>query len=911
MPKKILIKILSFILRLIFRVRYKVKVEGLDKIQKLLKSNKPVVILPNHPAMTDPLLVYSILGQTCPIKPIMDERFYHQKGIQWLFKLIDVVPIPDFEIVVNEWKAKQGEMVYQNVRRSLDRNEKVIIYPSGGLKRSAKEYLGGKSFVHRLISEDPNLEIVLVRTTGLWGSSFSRALIGESPNFWNQLKTSIKYTFKNLIFFMPKRDVKVEFSLLPSDFPYQVSKIQFNRYLENWYNQYTYDGVVEHQERVNLVPYLFYDKMGSTPKPFVFSTASLNRDVEVPESMREIIYEKLSKMTGKPKSQIKDDHDLAVDLGCDSLDISNLIAFLDLKFGIDKKISSIDLEHVFDLFLVALNKKSPKAREFEPKEMLRGWTQSQVAGIKKVEILGDTIPEAFIERMKRQGNNEVFADETTTLNGKKALISTIILANKIKQLEGRYVGVMLPSSIGSTLILFATMLAGKVPVMINWTSGSRSTDHIIQSLGIKSVITARKFLDRVAHIELGCMDSYLVLAEDLKADVSIGDKIMGALTSLRSSKGILSYFGVESLSNEMNACILATSGTESHPKSVPLTHKNLITNMEDFDEIIYPYEAKTALSALPQFHSFGLTALTLFPILSGVRTYFSPDPTDASRLAREIKAWQVDMTALTPSFYANLLSAQEDGQLDSLRVCFTGAEKAPKILLTEFTRINPEARLLEGYGITECSPVLTAQRFRDDVKVGVGKPLNRVDLIIIDREELKILDKGIDGEICARGPSIFKGYLEKDIKSPFVLINGKSYYRTGDLGQIDHDGNLVLKGRLKRFTKVGGEMVNLPLIEEILINTAKGLGWFTQMKKIDNPFVVIPLEKEGEKTELILVSVLDTKLDEVNKLLFQAGLPKYCRMHYVVKVADMPLLGSGKVNLRAITELAIREVAKC
>jgi acyl-[acyl-carrier-protein]-phospholipid O-acyltransferase/long-chain-fatty-acid--[acyl-carrier-protein] ligase len=110
---------------------------------------------------------------------------------------------------------------------------------------------------------------------------------------------------------------------------------------------------------------------------------------------------------------------------------------------------------------------------------------------------------------------------------------------------------------------------------------------------------------------------------------------------------------------------------------------------------------------------------------------------------------------------------------------------------------------------------------------------------------------------------------------------------------------------------VGGEMVNLPLIEEILINTAKGLGWFTQMKKIDNPFVVIPLEKEGEKTELILVSVLDTKLDEVNKLLFQAGLPKYCRMHYVVKVADMPLLGSGKVNLRAITELAIREVAKC
>ncbi|MBM3195351.1 MAG: AMP-binding protein [Chlamydiae bacterium] len=908
MIRDIFIRILSFLLRRLFSLRYRVRVEGLDEIKKILTSDKPVVVLPNHPAMTDPLLLYSILGQIASLKPVMDERFYYQKGVHWLYRLIHVVPIPDFEIVVNEWKARQGELVYQNIRRSLDRGEKVIIYPGGGLKRSPKEYLGGKSFVHRLLSEDPNLEVVLIRTTGLWGSSFSRAIIGDSPNFWKTLKRSFFYLLQNGIFFMPKREVKIEFSSLPADFPYQVSKIQFNRFLENWYNQYKYLDATDSQERPNLVPYLFWDKKGSTPKAFVFSPQTLNKDVEVPQEMREIIYEKLSKMTGRPKVQIKDEQDLAVDLGCDSLDLSNLITFLDLKFGIDKKISSLDLVHVFDLFLVSLQKKVPKAREMQSKDMLRGWKEKNVEGMKKVEILGKTLPQSFVERMKRVGGKEILADETATLTGKKALIATILLANKIRKLEGRYIGIMLPASLGSTLILFATMLAGKVPVMINWTSGSRSTDHVIHTLSIKSVLTARKFLDRVAHIELGAMEPYLVFAENLKAKISIFDKIKGFILSSKPTRSILSHFGIESLSNEMNAVVLSTSGTESHPKSVPLSHKNLIANMEDFEDIIYPYEPQSGLCALPQFHSFGLTAMTLFPILNGVRTYFSPDPTDSPRIVQEIQAWGIDLLALTPSFYANLLASSESGQLDSIRICFTGAEKAPQALITNLYKINPNAKLVEGYGITECSPVLSAQRFRDENRVGVGKALNKIELLVVDREDLRPLPQGEDGEILAQGPSVFKGYIEKDIKSPFVLINGKSYYRTGDFGHLDSEGNLILKGRLKRFTKVGGEMVNLPLIEEILTNTAKGLGWFSGMRKIDNPFVVIPIEREGEKTELVLMSVVETTLDEVNKILFQSGLPKYFRMHHVVKVSDMPLLGSGKVHLRALTDLAYKEI---
>jgi acyl-CoA synthetase (AMP-forming)/AMP-acid ligase II len=906
--RNIFIKFLSFLLRRLLSLRYRVRLEGLDEIKKILKSNKPVLVLPNHPAMTDPLLVYSILGQIASLKGVMDDRFYYQRGVIWLFKCIGVMPVPDFEVVVNEWKARQGELVYQNIRRSLERNEKVLIYPGGALKRSAKEYLGGKSLVHRLLSEDPNIEVILIRTTGLWGSSFSRAIIGDSPNFWETIKRSIGLLCKNCIFFMPKRDVRIEFSRLPPDFPYQVSKIQFNRYLENWYNQYKYPDGTESQERTNLVPYLFWDKKGSTPKAFVFNTQTLNQDVEVPKEMREIVFDKLSKITGRPKVQIRDDQDLGIDLGCDSLDISNLITFLDLKFGIDKKISSLDLIYVFDIFLVALQKKVPKAREMQSKDMLRGWKNKNVLGTKKIEILGKTIPQAFVERMKRLAGQEIIADETVTLTGKKALIATILLANKIRKLEGRYVGVMLPATVGSTLIIFATMLAGKVPVMINWTSGSRSTDHVIHTLSIKSVLTARKFLNRVVHIELGALEPLLVFAENLKLRMSILDKFKALLLSSKPTKSILAHFGIESLSDEMNAVVLCTSGTESHPKSVPLSHKNLIANIEDLEDVIYPYESKNFLSALPQFHCFGLTVKTLLPILSGIRVYFSPDPTDSPRIVQEIQAWDTDLLALTPSFYANLLASSDPGQLDTLRICITGAEKAPQALIDNLYQKNPNAKLMEGYGITECSPVLTAQRYRDEKHIGVGRALSKIELIIVDREKLIPIAQGQDGEILARGPSIFKGYIEKDIKSPFIMVNGKSYYRTGDFGHLDPEGNLILKGRLKRFTKIGGEMVNLPLIEEVLTNNARVLGWFNSMRKIDNPFVVIPIEKEGEKTELVLISIVDTNVDEVNKILFQSGLPRYFRMHHVLKVSDIPLLGSGKVHLRALTDLAIKEV---
>ena len=263
---------------------------------------------------------------------------------------------------------------------------------------------------------------------------------------------------------------------------------------------------------------------------------------------------------------------------------------------------------------------------------------------------------------------------------------------------------------------------------------------------------------------------------------------------------------------------------------------------------------------------------------------------------------------LTPSFYANLLATSQPSQLDSLLVCITGAEKAPQTLISNFKNICPKAKLIEGYGITECSPILCMQRFSDDEPKGVGHPLKQVEIMIVDKEDLRPLAQGEDGEILAHGPSIFKGYLEKDIQSPFVLINGKSYYRTGDFGHQDAEGNLFIKGRLKRFTKVGGEMVNLPLIEKVFTNMAIDAGKFDGIAKTDYPFVVIPIEKEGENPRLILMSTVEITIDEVNKILFESGFPRFYKLHHVVKVSNMPVLGSGKIHLKALTDLAFNQV---
>jgi long-chain-fatty-acid--[acyl-carrier-protein] ligase len=264
---------------------------------------------------------------------------------------------------------------------------------------------------------------------------------------------------------------------------------------------------------------------------------------------------------------------------------------------------------------------------------------------------------------------------------------------------------------------------------------------------------------------------------------------------------------------DARAVILFTSGSEKAPKAVPLTHRNILSNQRGALAVLGATRRDVVLGFLPVFHSFGFTMTGLLPLLAGVRVLHHPDPTDASGLARKIAAYKPTLLVGTPTFVGHILERARPGELDSLRLIIVGAEKCPPGLFEKCRQVAPRAQLLEGYGVTECSPVVAVNRPEANRPGTVGQPLPGVDVRVVDVETGGVLPPGKMGILLVSGPSVFPGYLGEET-SPFVERDGKRWYVTGDLAEIDADGFIYFRGRLKRFLKAGGEMISLPALEE-------------------------------------------------------------------------------------------------
>ena len=207
--------------------------------------------------------------------------------------------------------------------------------------------------------------------------------------------------------------------------------------------------------------------------------------------------------------------------------------------------------------------------------------------------------------------------------------------------------------------------------------------------------------------------------------------------------------------------------------------------------------------------------------------FILPDPTDGKQLAETVKKWGGSIICGAPTFLKGMLRAGTPAHFASLRLCVTGAEKAPSELykLAETLGLD-EQKLLEGYGITECAPVLTMNR-PGRKPCGVGQPLEGIELKVVHPETCASVQEGEEGLVLARGPNVFGGYLNRDVASPFVTIEGKQWYKTGDLGHLDQEGRLIISGRQKRFIKVAGEMISLAAIEDALLEMAAQKEWLT------------------------------------------------------------------------------------
>lgn len=895
--------LLAYFLRIAFWFRYRVTIKGFDKLNPET-LNKPggILFLPNHPTVfVDPSMITIAVWPKYPIRAMIVEYMYYMPVINQVMSFLDALPVPNFSTSNNSVKKKKIEKVTRTVIEDLRNKKNFLIYPAGRTKQTGYEAIEGASAVHRIVQDVPEVNVVLVRIKGLWGSSFSRAHSGKAPMMLPTIFQGMKHVFKNLLFFTPRREVVIEFEPNPPNFPFQSSRMEFNKYLEEWYNRP--DGLQKQQgdhpgDSLVLVPYSIWDKkLPEIVQEKIVDDSDLHL-ADISADVRKRVIDKIVELTERDPATIRLDMDLNVDLGMDSLDTSEIIAFLQDQFDVEK-VKSTDLTSVGKVMAIAAKQVQCESAEDEEEDAnISQWKQPQTHSIATLPE-GETMPEVFLNNCARMGSAIACGDmKAGVLSYSQLKMRAIVLAEYIRHLPGEYIGIMLPSSLAASLTVLACQIAGKIPLMVNWTVGSRHLQAVADLSKVQVVLSSWTFIDRLQNVNLEGIEDYLVMLEDVRGKIGIGTKLKAALLSKLPTKSILKWFNIQNKTKDDKAVLLFTSGTESLPKGVPLSHGNILSNQRAMVESLHIYSDDVIFSVLPPFHSFGFTVSGTLGLLAGVRVAYSPDPTDGIRMAKEFEKWGVTIMCGAPTFIKTLLKAARPEQLASMRLCVSGAEKTPADLVQLLEKLQKSKCLIEGYGITECSPVLTFNG-SGDLKKGVGKPVSGVEICIVDLNNHSLLETGQQGLILAHGPNVFSGYLNPGLSSPYLTLNSRPWYITGDLGYLDQEGNLIISGRLKRFIKIGAEMVSLASIEEALLQAALQKNWVEDHE--EGPALAIcAKETSGEKPQICLFAKSAIALDDVNKALKEAGFSNLVKVSSVVKLDEIPLMGSGKTNYREL-----------
>ncbi|MCJ8329587.1 MAG: AMP-binding protein [Lentisphaeria bacterium] len=873
--------LLALFVRLILSIKYRVKVSGLSS----LKDTQGVLVLPNHPGEMDPAILISHSWGTFQLRPMMVEFFFNMPGLKQLVTCIKAIPIPSLEGGASAYKRMRVNESLDIAADALKTGSNLVIYPSGRLMRHRYEELGGASGVFEIVKKTPGIKIVAVRTTGLLDSSFAWVTHQNRPPLGPLLKNGLKWTLINLIFFNPRRHVNLHFEDVTDQLPMD-DKLVFNKWLEDWYNK---DGV-EPEQKVSLSLWskVYYKKAEIHEKEIL--------DIEISDAVRSAVIKEISKLASRDAAEIKPAMSLMNDLGFDSLTLADMTTWLVEEF----MVADIDPEDIITVHdVMAAASGEVRDTDSEPVKAPPEWHEENRPGL-VLPNLEKNVPHNFLTTCDRMGKAIAMADDTMLLTYKKAKLAVLVLADVFRKEKEDRIGVMLPATAGSNLVIMAVLVAGKVPVMINWTLGDANFKHVLEISGIKRIVSSGLFLDRVEQLNFELLKEYLWTMEDIKKELGLGDKLRAVLNCRKSAEALGPVFGFDKMPVDEPAVILFTSGSEAAPKGVPLSHKNLISDINGSydlaglknDDIIYGF--------LPPFHSFGFTITGIFPLTSGLRVVYYPNPTESRKLVAGIAKWKPTIFCGTPTFLNGIFKAANPSQLDSVRLVISGAEKAPDELFEAAKSLD--IIVVEGYGITETSPVLTVTP-PGQPRVGVGQPIGDVQIKIVDPETREELALGERGLILACGSNIFKGYLAKDSSDAFHEMDGKRYYITGDLGFLDDAGNLTLSGRMKRFVKVGGEMISLPAMEDALRKK------WPNDEEGNIKVAVSAKEIDGERPVLVLFSSEGISTGDANDELKAAGFSNLARLTKAIELDEIPLLGTGKTDYQSLKQKMIDELS--
>lgn len=855
-------------------LRYDIKITGLDAVAA--KGRTGIVFLPNHPALIDPVILYTHLqGRFAPHAfgdiDQLDRPVIHTFAKRWGVRTIQSIA------AYGPAAREQVEKVLDETIEGLKRGENLLIWPAGRIYHTCRESLGANSSVERILKNCPDVRIVLVRTRGLWGSSFGWAS-GSEPKVANVLTKGFFSLLASGIFFAPRRKITIEFHE-PADLPRDADRNTFNRFLEKYYNADAPPNT--------YVPYTIWEKGGTATRPEPSGAAMQADYSSVPAATREVVRQHLSEVTGI--SDLKDGLLLAADLGMDSLARTDLLLWVEKEFGF-RQPDADAMQTIGDVMLAACGRLF-FTTQTSLKPAPAAWFAKRASG--RVQLpASDTITDVFLEQASRLPDIPAVADQSAGVRTYRDIVTAcLVLKPLIERLDGDYVGIMLPASAAADIFYLAALFAGKIPVMVNWTAGARNIVASLDSLAVRHILTSKLLTDRIAlqGIDLSAVAGYFVFAEELTGRISRTTKLLAWIAAHTCWRTL------HKVNVPQTAVVLFTSGSETLPKAVPLSHQNILANMRDVLSVVTIRENDRLIGFLPPFHSFGLTVTMLLPLCGGAQIVYHPNPTEADTLAKLIDAYGVTLLVGTPTFLAGILRVATEKQLSPLRLAVTGAEKCPAGVYDLLKQKCPRAVILEGYGVTECSPIISINSESDPKPFSIGKPLPNLELLLADPQTLKPLTPPANGLLLVRGPSVFAGYLNFSGKSPFVEVNGRKWYNTADLVCIDQDGLLTFQGRLKRFVKLGGEMISLPAIEAVLENafaldSSKGPLIAVEAADVENP-------------EIILFTSLDIDRETANAEIRSAGLSGLHSIRRVVKLNEIPLLGTGKTDYRALKQL--------
>jgi acyl-[acyl-carrier-protein]-phospholipid O-acyltransferase/long-chain-fatty-acid--[acyl-carrier-protein] ligase len=523
---------------------------------------------------------------------------------------------------------------------------------------------------------------------------------------------------------------------------------------------------------------------------------------------------------------------------------------------------------------------------------------------------------ALLGLKKHSGTNYVVdGKDEKTLRFDKILAAALALSRVVRrETSQQRVGVILPPGVGGLICNLAVLFAGKIPVNLNFTAGRAAVESAIKRSGIDRFLTADIFVRKMQSFPWP-PSKQLILIERVMPKMKIFIGLWLVLSKVLPASLIALICGIPKKGGRSEATLLFTSGSSGDPKGVVLTHRNLMANVIQFGNRLGLKSSDSILACLPLFHSFGCTVTLWYPVIYGLHLVTYPTPLEVKKLAELVEKHRVSLMIATPTFLRGYLRGVPAESLASIKMVVTGAEKLPATVREAFESKFGKP-VLEGYGLTETSPVSNVN-LPDPAPIGtqgdghvwlpshrpgsVGQLLQGLAIRITNPETDQPQPIHQSGMIWFKGANVFDGYLNDEKRTADVIKDG--WFRTGDIGRVDLDGFLYIEGRLSRFSKIAGEMVPHETVEEALV---KSLGLENESAR-KLAIVGVPDVDKGEALILLTTLPGGSESQEILDLrykLLEKGVPPLWIPKKMIRIADIPILSSGKLDVQACEKIA-------